>query len=108
MIYGRLLIRQRRSNRPQMWAMLVPCGNHRSIASVSHRLISQVWRFEYRLSVSNVTHNRSGLYSTHRATTRDQYTAHGVVTVSVGMLAHDESRIEHDSDEAACLQAHYL
>ena len=62
------------------WATLVPCGKDRSIASVSLRLISQVWRFVFRIYVPDLTHNSRGFYSTHRSTTRDQYSAHGAVT----------------------------
>ena len=51
-----------------------------------------------------MTHNSRGFYSTHRPTTRDQYTAHGAVTTSAVMLDHDGSRIQHDSDEAVYLQ----
>ena len=87
------------------WATLVPCGKDRSIASVSLRLISQVWRFVFRIYVPDVTHNSRGFYYTYRDTTRDQYTTHDAITVLVGMLAHDEPRIYHDSDEAVCLQA---
>ena len=52
-----------------------------------------------------MTHNSRGFYSTHRSTTRDQYTAHEAVTPSVGMKAHDEPRTDLDSHEAVCLQA---
>ena len=72
---------------------------------MSLRLISQVWRFVFRIYVPDVTHNSRGFYYTYRDTTRDQYTTHDTITVSVGMLAHDEPRIDHDSDEAVCLQA---
>ena len=52
-----------------------------------------------------MTHNSRGFYSTHRSTTRDQYTAHEAVTPSVGMKAHHEPRTDLDSHEAVCLQA---
>ena len=68
-------------------------------------MIYQAWRFVFRIYVSDVTHNSRGFYYTYRDTTRDQYTTHDAITVLVGMLAHDEPRIDHDSDEAVCLQA---
>ena len=52
-----------------------------------------------------MTHNSRGFYSTHRSTTRDEYTVHGQSRRSVGIMAHNERRTGRDSDEAVCLQA---
>ena len=89
----------------QRWATSVSRRIAQTIARPSVRLHPRAWRFVDRIYASNVTHNSRGFYSTHRPTTRDQYTAHGAVTTSAVMLDHDGSRIQHDSDEAVCLQA---
>ena len=91
----------------QRWATSVSRRIAQTIARPSLRLHPRAWRFVDRIYASNVTHNSRGFYSTHRPTTRGQYTAHGIVTASVGMLAHDESRVEQHSGEAVCLHARY-
>ena len=92
----------------QRWATSVSRRMAQAIARLSLRLNGHAWRFETRVYVYNVTHNRRGIYSTHRPTTRDQYTAHDAVTASAVMISHDGSRVENHSDAAGCLHAVFL